>query len=96
VKNMGDTNKEYLKTDYDDLKIVKSEIFFTPMLIVLPLLVGVFFVYDWFCRGYSTGVSDLDGHLMLGVIILIGNILFDVPFVSSLIRYKKYKSRSNV
>ena len=93
---MDDTNKEYLKTDYDDLKIVKSEIFFTPMLIVLPLLVGVFFVYDWFCRGYSLGVSDFNGELIFGVIILVSNILFDVPFVSSLIRYKKTKNRSKV
>lgn len=93
---MDGKDKEYLKTDYDDLKIVKSEIFFTPMLIILPLLIGVFFVYDWFYRGYSFGISDLDGQLMLGIIILCGNILFDVPFVSSLIRYKKIKKYSEI
>ncbi len=96
MKNMDDANKEYLKTDYDNLKVVKSEIFFTPMLIILPLLVGVFLVYDWFCRGYSLGVSDFNGELMLGVIILVCNVLFDIPFVYSLIRYKKTKNRSKI
>jgi hypothetical protein len=90
---MDDMNKEYLKTDYDDLKVVKSEIFLTPMLIILPLLVGVFFVYDWFYRDYSLGVLDLDGHLMFGVVILIGNIMFDIPFIKSLIRYRRNKKR---
>jgi len=96
VKNMDDVNKEYLKTYYNDLKVIKSEVFFTPMLIILPLLVGIFLIYDWFCRGYSLGISDFNGELMLGVIILVGNVLFDVPFVSSLIRYKKDKSRSKI
>ncbi|MDH7517259.1 MAG: hypothetical protein QHH19_02810 [Candidatus Thermoplasmatota archaeon] len=89
-------DKEYLKTDYNNMKIVKSEVFFAPMLIILPLLVGSFLVFDWFNRGYSLGVSDLNGQLMLGVIILVGNILFDIPFVSSLIRYKKDKRHFKV
>jgi hypothetical protein len=93
---MDDANKEYLKIDYDDLKVVKLEIFFTPMLIILPLLVGVFLVYDWFNRGFSLGIPDFNGQLMLGVIILVGNILFDIPFVFSLIRYKKNKRHSEV
>jgi len=93
---MDDTNKEYLKTDYNNLKVVKSEIFFTPMLIVLPLLVGIFLIYDWFCNGYSVGDPKFNGELMLGVIILVGNVIFDIPFVSSLIRYKKTKNRPKV
>ena len=81
--------EEYLKTDYSDLKVVKTEIMLTPLLIVLPLVVASFLINDWFLSGFSKGVSTYDGELMLAVIILFGNIMFDIPFIRSLIQYKK-------
>jgi len=86
VKNM---KEEYLKTDYSDLKVVKTELMLTPLLIVLPLIVAIFLINDWFFSGFSMGISKYDGELLLAIIILIGNIMFDIPFIRSLIQYKK-------
>ena len=84
MKNM---KEEYMKTDYSDLKVVKTEIMLTPLLIVLPIVVAVFLINDWFNSGFLNGNSVYDGELLLAIIILIGNIMFDVPFIRSLIHY---------
>lgn len=79
-----------MKKGSDDLgRVIRTEILFTPLLIVLPIVVGVFLIYDWFCRGFSIGSSVFDGELMLGIIILVGNIMFDIPFLKSLLRYRR-------
>jgi hypothetical protein len=89
VKIMRSKGKEYLETNYNDLKVIKTEAMLTPLLIILPLVVAVFLINDWFFSGFSKGISERDGELILAIIILIGNIMFDVPFIRSLIRYKK-------
>jgi len=81
--------KEYLKNESNDLRMVRTEILFTPLLVFLPLVVAGFLIYDWFCRGFSQGSSMLNSELMLGIIILVANITFDVPFIKSLIKFKK-------
>jgi len=75
---------EYLEKGSNDVKVLRSEIFFTPLLIFLPLFVSCFMIYDWFSRGFSLGISSFDTELILGVIILFGNIVFDIPFIKSL------------
>lgn len=87
---MNKQSVNYLKKDSDDLRgIIRTEILFTPLLIVLPIAVGVFLICDWFCRGFSSGISVFDGELMLGIIILVGNIMFDIPFLKALLRYRR-------
>jgi hypothetical protein len=81
--------EEYMKTDYSDLKVVKTEIMLTPLLIVLPLVVAVFLINDWFNSGFLKGNSVYNGELLLAITILVGNIMFDIPFIGSLIKYKK-------
>jgi hypothetical protein len=81
--------EEYMKTDYSDLKVVKTEIMLTPLLIVLPIVVAVFLINDWFNSGFLKGSSVYNGELLLAIIILVGNIMFDIPFIGSLIQYKK-------
>ncbi len=86
-------NKEmyYLKVKRSDKNIVRTEILFAPLLIILPIFVGVLFIYDWFYRGFLTCSPAFDGELMLGIIILVANILFDIPFIESLSRNLKGK-----
>jgi hypothetical protein len=79
---MEKNEEEYLKNESNDLRMVRTEILFTPLLVILPLIVAGFLIYDWFCRGYFS-------ELMLGIIILVANITFDVPFIKSLIKFKK-------
>jgi hypothetical protein len=90
---MKNKEKEYLKTDYSNLKVVKTEIILTPLLIVLPLVVAGFLINSWFLNGFLKGISSYDGELMLAIIILVGNIMFDIPFASSMIKYKKILSQ---
>ena len=66
-------------------KVIRTEILFTPMLIVLPIIVGIFLIYDWYSRGYLEGNFDFTAELFFGIIIIIGNIVFDIPFIKSLI-----------
>ena len=68
----------------------RLEIWFTPLLVSLPIVVSIFFIRDWFYRGFSKGISTYDGELFLAIIIIIGNIIFDVLFLKSLI-YPKEK-----
>jgi len=93
VNNMKNNDKEYLKTDYSNLKVIKTEILLTPLLIIIPLFVAGFLINNWFINGFSKGVSSYNGELMLAIIILVSNIIFDIPFVSSMIKYKKILSQ---
>jgi len=75
---------KYLKKQYYFSKIIRTEILFTPLLIGLPLIVGSFFIYDWYIRGVIGNCTAYKGELILGIIIIIGNIVFDMPFIKSL------------
>ena len=81
-------NKEmyYLKARRSDKNIVRTEMLLTPLLIGLPRIIGILFICDWFYRGFLTYSSVFDGELILGIIILVSNILFDIPFIRSLWR----------
>jgi hypothetical protein len=75
---------KYIKNKKIYDKLVRAELLFMPMLIIEPILISVFFIYDWYTRGFLLNNSAYDIELILGVIILIGNIMFDIPFVKSL------------
>ena len=95
-EQMNKEKMNYMKTEIKNYnKIVRAELLFTPLLIALPLFVGVFLIYDWYIRGFSANNSAFTGQLMLGIIILIGNILFDIPFVKSLVKSLILLSKSN-
>jgi hypothetical protein len=87
---MKKNNKDYIKND-NNLRLVRTEILFTPLLILLPLIVTSFLINEWFFRGFSKGISDYDGQFMLAIIILFCNILFDIPFIKTLILFNKKK-----
>ena len=88
---MNKQKMEYMKKANNDSKVVRTEILFTPLLIVIPFIVGVFLIYDWYVRGFSVNNPDYTGQLFLGIIIIVGNILFDIPFIKSLIKLSKSK-----
>ena len=68
---------------------IRTEVLFTPLLVILPIVIAIFLIYDWFCRGFLQGFSIYDSELMIGVIILIANIIFDIPFIRSLIIFNR-------
>ena len=72
-------------------QLVRFELLFAPVLIVIPFVVSLFMIWCWFSLGYLQGNSSYIGELVLGIIILVGNIVFDVPFLRSLILFRKQK-----
>ena len=89
MNNMKNSEKEYLKTNNSNLKVIKTEIVLMPLLIIIPLFIAGFLINSWFINGYLKDVSSYNGELIIAIIILIVNIVFDIPFVFSMIKYKK-------
>jgi len=73
----------------NNTRLMRLELWFAPLLIILPIVVSIFLIRDWFYRGFSLGISTYDGELFLAIIILVGNIVFDVPFLKSLISLRE-------
>ena len=82
---------KYLKNDKKNSKLLRTEIFFSPFLVLIPFIVGSYFIIDWYNRGFVDNQSGVLGSLIIGLIIIIGNIIFDIPFVKSIIRQMKSK-----
>jgi hypothetical protein len=86
MEKKKDTRKENIQK-----LLLRLELWFAPLLIILPLTVSLFFLWDWYLRGYSAGSSIYNGELILGLTLLLGNFFFDVLFLRSLLRQKKVK-----
>lgn len=78
---MNKKEMEYIKKERNFSKVIRTEILLTPLLIIFPLIVGILLIYEWFDKGLD---SEYYGSLFLGLIIIIGNITFDIPFIKSL------------
>jgi len=75
----------------DDAKLFKTEILLTPILILIPFLVGFYLIYDWYIRDIVLNELDLFTELLLGLIIIFGNLIFDIPLIRSLIKFSSKK-----
>ncbi len=75
---------EYLKKEENHAKLLRAELLFAPLLIICPVFASVFLINDWFIRGFLSGVSTYDGELLLAIVILFGNISFDILFIKSI------------
>jgi hypothetical protein len=73
----------------NNTRLMRLELWFAPLLIILPIVVSIFLIRDWFYRGFSLGISTYDGEFFLAIMILVGNIVFDVPFLKSLISLRE-------
>jgi len=68
----------------NDKRAFRTELLLAPLLVVFPFIIGIIFINDWYVRDFLEGSLDLHGELILGIIIIVGNILFDIPFIKSL------------
>jgi hypothetical protein len=80
---------KYFETWSQVKKMIRVELGFAPFLVLLPIFISILFIWSWYYKGYLAGNSIYDGHLILGLIILVLNIVFDIPFIKSLITYSK-------
>jgi len=69
--------------------LLRLELWFAPILIIVPLAVSLFLIWDWYARGGSVGLSRYDGELLLALLILFGNIAVDIPFLRSIRTLRK-------
>jgi membrane-bound metal-dependent hydrolase YbcI (DUF457 family) len=76
--------------------LLRLELWFAPVLLIVPLMVSMIFLQEWYSRGVLNGSSAFDGELFIGLIILFGNIVVDVAFLRSvrLLRKKKNNQHS--
>jgi hypothetical protein len=79
MEKKKDTRKENIQK-----LLVRLELWFAPLLIIMPMSVSVFFLWDWYMRGLSKKSSLYDGELILGLLLLGVNFIFDVLFLRSL------------
>jgi hypothetical protein len=83
----------YLKKGNNTEKVIRTELLLTPILIFMPLFIGLLFIYDWYDRGFVDGASGYFGTLLIGIIILVSNFLFDIPFLKSLMEITRSKNK---
>jgi len=79
MEKKDDTRKENIQK-----LLVRLELWFAPLLIIMPMVVSMFFIWDWYVRGFSQNTALYDGELILGLLLLCVNFLFDVLFLRSL------------
>jgi hypothetical protein len=72
--------------------LLRLELWFAPVLIIVPVVVSMIFLQEWYMRGFSTGSSAFDGELFIGLLILFGNIIVDAAFLRSIRRLRKKKN----
>ena len=80
---------DYVKANGNFARLIRAEILFMPILIFVPILVGIFLINDWYVRGFLLNNAQYNGEFLLGLILIIGNITFDIPFVKTMLRYRK-------
>jgi hypothetical protein len=86
--------KESMKyLEQNNMRVVRTEIVLMPILIVLPFIVGIALINDWYVRGYLENNVQYLGELFIGLIIIFGNIIFDIPFIRSLLKFFKERKK---
>lgn len=85
-------NMEYLKKERNTKKLIRTEILFTPILVIFPIIVGLILIFNWYIRVFLEGRIGFESELILGLIIIFGNLVFDIPFIKSLIKQVEKKN----
>jgi len=87
---MNKQDMEFIKKENNYSKLIRTEILFTPLLIILPITVSILLIFDWYIRGFlENNTMMYNGELIIGIIILISNFFFDIPFIKSLKAFSK-------
>ena len=90
---MRASEERYLTLENETEKLVRIELLFSPLLLCIPLCVSFVMIWAWFSQGYLLGSTGYDGQLLVALVILIGNLLFAIPFLRSLIVVSRRRSR---
>jgi hypothetical protein len=69
--------------------LLRLELWFAPLLLLVPIIVSVVFLLEWYTKGFLNSSSEYDGELFLSLLLLGGNLVFDIPFVRSIRTLKR-------
>lgn len=78
------TNKAIKYSKIQNKRTIRTELIFAPILILSPFIVALIFILEWYYNGFLLENSNYNILFILGLIILIGNFTFDIPFIKSL------------
>jgi len=84
---MKNTNNQRMVTIQKLL--LRLELWFAPLLLLVPIIVSMVFLLEWYTKGFINGSSAYDGEFLLGMLVLVGNLVFDIPFVRSIRTLKR-------
>jgi hypothetical protein len=87
VRRMKNSNNQRMVTIQKLL--LRLELWFAPLLLLIPIIVSVVFLLEWYTKGYLNGSSEYDGEFLLALLLLGGNLIFDIPFVRSIRTLKR-------
>jgi hypothetical protein len=87
VRRMKNSNNQRMVTIQKLL--LRLELWFAPLLLLVPIIVSVVFLLEWYTKGYLNGSSEYDGEFLLALLLLGGNLMFDIPFVRSIRTLKR-------
>ncbi len=72
---------------------MRMELWFAPFIIILPCVVSIVFLVEWYTQGFLAGNILYTTQGLLGVCILTGNLLFAIPFIKTLHHRNKGKKK---
>ena len=68
---MNEKMKYVEKIKSNNERAIRTELLFMPLLVIVPFIVGLSLIFDWYFRGFLENISAFDGELILGIIIII-------------------------
>jgi len=83
-QTMTQHKPSYVKPDEKRLVVLRAELWLSPLLILAPLLVSILMIGNWYNHGYLQHTTTYNGQLIVGLLILLGNLLFGIPFLKHL------------
>ena len=86
---MNNNQTAYQKTNNTNKRLIRSETIAAPILITIPMIISILLIHIWYTKGLLQNNSYYTGELLIGLIILVGNLLFDIPFLKSLLKQRK-------
>jgi len=83
-------NKKGLRQAQRIILSRRLEIWLTPVLVIAPFLIAILFLIESVEQGVLRGAPLYEGEFLLGCIIIVGTLVFDVPFLRT-VHFRKRK-----
>jgi hypothetical protein len=81
-------NKKGLRQAQKIILSRRLELWFTPLLVIAPFLISMLLITEWAFQGVVLGSSSYDAEGLLGFLILVGTLMFDIPFLRT-VRFRR-------